>query len=114
MAANPAIEQLAKRILALSLSHPVRVAVDGRTASGKTTFADALAASIQHGRPVIRASVDGFHRPRVERYRQGRLSPDGYYEDARDLKAMRRLLLDPLGPGGDGGYVAAEANTMPS
>jgi uridine kinase len=43
----------------------------------------------------------------MERHRQGRLSPDGYYEDARDLEAMRRLLLDPLGPSGDRIYVAA-------
>ncbi|HET9867258.1 MAG TPA: hypothetical protein VFQ06_08200 [Nitrospira sp.] len=105
---HPAIEHVAERILELSLSHPVRVAVDGRTASGKTTFADALAAIMQQGaRRVIRASVDGFHRSRVERHRRGRLSPDGYYEDARDLQAMRHLLLDPLGPGGDRNYVTA-------
>jgi uridine kinase len=29
------------------------------------------------------------------------MSPEGYYRDARDLVAVRRLLLDPLGPGGD-------------
>ena len=107
-ASHPAIDDVAKRILKLSLSHPVRVAVDGRTASGKTTFADALAAIMQHGgRHVIRGSVDGFHRPSLERHRQGRMSPDGYYEDARDLEAIRHLLLDPLGPGGDGNYVTA-------
>ena len=101
-------EHVAKRIKQLRLPHPVRVAVDGRTASGKTTFADTLAATMRRlGRRVIRTSVDGFHRPRVERHRQGRLSPDGYYEDARDLEAIRRLLLDPLGPGGDRVYVAA-------
>jgi uridine kinase len=109
MATNhAAIEHVAKTILNLSLSHPVRVAVYGRTASGKTTFADALAAMMQQGgHRVIRASIDGFHRPRVERHRQGRTSPDGYYENARDLQAMRRLLLDPLGPGGDRNYVTA-------
>ena len=96
------IEEIAERIHRLRLPYPVRVAVDGRTASGKTTFADALAAAIEErGRTVIRASVDGFHRPRIDRHRQGRFSPDGYYEDARDLEALRRLLLDPLGPGGD-------------
>jgi uridine kinase len=103
---HPAVADVAKHIRGLGLSHPTRVAVDGRTASGKTTFADALAAKLeQHGDHVIRASVDGFHRPRADRYRQGRLSPDGYYEDARDLHALRRLLLDPLGPNGDRNYV---------
>lgn len=82
--------------------HPVRVAVDGRTASGKTTLANELAGAVEStGRPVIRTSVDGFHNPRGVRYRLGRMSPEGYYRDARDLAALRRLLLDPLGPRGD-------------
>lgn len=102
------ITAVAREVLALSKWHPIRVAVDGRTASGKTTFADDLAAVIgQTCRPVIRASIDGFHRPKAVRYRRGRLSPDGYYEDARDVHAMRKLLLDPLGPLGDRLYVTA-------
>lgn len=101
------IAAVADRIVSLRLPYTVRVAVDGRTASGKTTFADELACAISGaGRSVIRASVDDFHRPAAVRHRQGRLSPDGYYEDARDLDAIRRLLLEPLGPDGDGHYVA--------
>lgn len=53
---------------------------------------------------MIRASVDGFHRPRVQRYRLGRHSAEGYLDDARDWSAIRRFLLDPLGPCGDGWY----------
>jgi len=99
------VEAIAEAICSLRLSHPPRVAVDGRTASGKTAFADELAIALERfGRSVIRASIDGFHRPKAVRYRQGRLSPDGYYEDARDLGGVRRLLLDPLGPNGDGLY----------
>ena len=83
----------------------VRVGVDGRTAVGKTTFADALADHIRAtGRPVVRAGIDGFHRPKAERYARGRMSAEGYYRDARDLEAVRRHLLDPFGPGGDGRY----------
>ena len=93
---------VAERIVSLCLGHPVRVAVDGRTASGKTTFADELACALgERGKNVIRASVDGFHRPSAVRHRRGRLSPDGYYEDARDLEAVRDRLLDPLGPAGN-------------
>jgi uridine kinase len=96
------IRGVVHHIAALPRTAPVRVAVDGRTASGKTTFADELAAGIQQsGRPVIRAQIDGFHRPRVERYRRGRMSPEGYYRDARDLDALVSLLLAPLAPGGD-------------
>ena len=52
-------------------------------------------------RTVIRASVDGFHRPRAERYRRGRLSAEGYYRDARDHDAIVSQLLSPLARGGD-------------
>ncbi len=96
------IREVVHRIVALPRTAPVRVAVDGRTASGKTTFADELAAGIQQtGRSVIRAQIDGFHRPKVERYRRGRMSAEGYYRDARDLDAVVSLLLGPLAPDGN-------------
>nr|WP_315838576.1 uridylate kinase [Bradyrhizobium prioritasuperba] len=87
---------------------PIRVAIDGRTAAGKTTLADELAVAISRsGREVIRTSIDGFHRPKAERYARGRTSAEGYYHDARDLKAIIALLLAPLGPGGDRHYRTA-------
>jgi uridine kinase len=96
------IGTIADRIETKRISHPLRVAIDGRTASGKTTMADEVAAELRdRGRIVIRSSVDGFHRSRAARYMQGRLSAQGYLDDARDWSAIRRLLLEPLGPGGD-------------
>jgi len=93
---------LAERILALPAGRPVRLAVDGRTASGKSTLARELLEAIEaRGRPALVASLDGFHRPRAERYARGRLSAEGYYRDARDLEAVVRSLLAPLGPEGD-------------
>ena len=69
--------------------------------SGKTTLAEKLAAELRaRGRGVIRASADAFQRPRAERYRRGELSPDGYRGDAFDREALRRELLEPLGPEG--------------
>jgi uridine kinase len=102
------LNRLAQRITCLSLGRPVRLAVDGRTASGKTTLSDELATHIfEHGRPVIRTSIDGFHRPKIERYARGRYSAEGYYFDARDLPAIVNLLLAPLGPRGNGLYRTA-------
>jgi uridine kinase len=102
------LSRLAEMISNLEFSRPVRVAVDGRTASGKTTFTNELAAEIaRRGRAVIRTSVDGFHMPKATRYARGRYSAEGYYFDARDLAAIRALLLDPLGPGGDRQYRTA-------
>jgi uridine kinase len=99
------LDRLADRIAAFRPNEPQRVAVDGRTASGKTTFADELASALRScGREIVRTSIDGFHRPKVERYARGRYSAEGYYWDARDLPSVRRLLLEPLGPGGNRRY----------
>lgn len=96
--AEQAVLRLATYLLDLSCPHPLRAAIDGVDAAGKTTLAGALAARMKtSGRQIIRASIDGFHRPRAERYRRGPDSPEGYYADSFDLPALRRLLLDPLG-----------------
>jgi uridine kinase len=100
-----ALHALADLVEGIVCLHPVRVAIDGADAAGKTVLADELGAVLaDRGRDVIRASIDGFHRPRAERYRRGRDSPIGYYEDSFDYQLVRRILLDPLGPGGDRTY----------
>jgi uridine kinase len=72
------------------------------------TFADELADILRmRPRDVIRASVDGFHNPRAIRYRRGRSSPEGYYEDSFNYAALKEHLLDPLSPGGSRRYRAA-------
>jgi uridine kinase len=99
------LDVLAESISALGHLHPIRVAIDGPDAAGKSTLADELGAVLQErGRMVIRASVDDFHLPRVERWRRGSDSPQGYYYDSFDLPALRKALLDPLGPGGSREY----------
>lgn len=105
MGRSEALEALAERICAQRDAHPIRVAVDGIDAAGKTTLADALVSPLTaRGLSVIRASIDGFHRPRAERYQRGASSPEGYYRDSYDYPALRAALLTPLGPGGSGVY----------
>ena len=102
------LEALAERIAARRLPHPLRVAIDGVDAAGKTTLADELVGPIAaRGRPVIRASIDGFHRPRSERLQRGPDSPEGYYHDSFDYPALRAALLLPLGPSGNRRYRSA-------
>ncbi|MDV6271188.1 uridine kinase [Rhodococcus globerulus] len=85
--------------------HPLRVAVDGITAAGKTTFAAEITAALRtRGRTVIDVSMDGFHHPRAHRYRQGRDSARGYYEDAYDFATFAKVVLSLLGPRGDRRY----------
>ena len=97
--------QLADLLISLNHSHPLRIAIDGIDAAGKTMLANELVSYIEaQGRPVIRASIDSFHRPRHERYRQGPDSPEGYYHDAFDYLALKEVLLAPLGPQGSRRY----------
>ncbi len=96
------VEAVSAYLNSIETARPFRVAVDGRTACGKSTFAGALSANLaQRGRSVLHTTIDGFHNPKAVRYARGRLSAEGYYRDARDLAAIRRELLDPLGPGGN-------------
>jgi uridine kinase len=100
-----AVARVASWIAGRELEHPTRVAVDGVTASGKSTLAREITQALSElGRPVIHVSMDGFHHPRARRHRQGRESARGYYEDAYDFAALARSLLEPLGPGGDRRY----------
>jgi uridine kinase len=102
------LASLAETIASVTVPHPTRVAVDGRPAAGKTVLADELAALLRgQGRVVIRASVEGFLLPRSQRYRRGELSAEGNYDDSFDYDALRRVLLDPLGPGGDRRFLRA-------
>lgn len=95
------VQDLARQVLDLPARTPL-VAVDGVDGAGKTTFADVLAAELRAaGVPVVRTSIDGFHRPRAERYRQGRTSPAGFFEDSFDVAAFRSAVVEPLRPGGD-------------
>jgi uridine kinase len=41
------------------------------------------------------------------RYQRGRRSAEGFYRDSYDLDALRRHVLTPLGPAGDGWYAPA-------
>ncbi|MFW5841442.1 MAG: uridine kinase [Planctomycetota bacterium] len=101
------LETLAGRINAIRVDHTVRVAIDGPTAAGKTILADQLVGPLrQLGRSVIRASIDGFHNPSQVRYRNGRC-PKAYYRDSFNYQAVRKEVLDPLGPAGTGRYTPA-------
>lgn len=98
------IAELARSISKLS-SERVRVAVDGYTAAGKTTFGHELARAVRaFGRSTARASMDDFkhtwHHTREHGY--DRVTGFGYYHNAYDFTTARNLLLQPAGPGGDG------------
>jgi uridine kinase len=81
----------------------LRVGIDGFTAAGKTSLGHELARGLaERGRTTLRASLDDFKRPWSEAHRYDRLTGEGYYRNAFDIEAIRRLLLDPADPNGDG------------
>ena len=99
------LSKIAQAIGEVELPHPVRVGIDGLSASGKTIFADEIGEVLQEdGKKVVRAGLDGFHNPPEIRHRQGPMSVDGYVEDSFDYAAVREKVLQPLGPGGDRRY----------
>lgn len=91
---------LRDRVRRQSPAGRVIVAVDGLDGAGKTVFADGLAEVFaETGDAVFRAGIDGFHRPRIERYARGRRSPEGFYLDSYDYPTFRRVLIDPFRDG---------------
>lgn len=84
------VSKVADNILDLQLHHPIKVAISGITASGKTTLANELAEELRgREKEVVRTSIDNFHHPRAIRYRQGKDSAIGYYEDAHDYQKLK-------------------------
>ena len=77
---------------------PILIGIDGRSAAGKTTLADALAAHLDRGpRQVLRSSIDDFH-PAGHKYRSAerRYTPATYFAEGFEYAKLRAMLLDPL------------------
>ncbi len=101
------LARLATRILTLDHTHPVKIAIDGGSASGKTTLADELEqVLIPSGREIIRASIDGFHNPKQIRYQHGS-TPFHYFRDSFDYSSLHSWLIEPFRKGGTRSYKTA-------
>src|SRR5947208_16516204 len=96
------LDELAALVLAVVRPHPVRVAIDGCSAAGKTTLAVELAQELGNRteREIIRVSIDYFKRAPELRTAYPHDSPESYYLDSCDNEAIRDRLLAPLGPSG--------------
>ncbi|MFC2036211.1 hypothetical protein ACFLUJ_08875 [Chloroflexota bacterium] len=110
MQTNNLFNHLCVAILGYQKDLPTLVGVDGVDASGKTTLADKLVYRLKESsRQIIRAPIDGFHNPRAVRYRKGRYSPIGYYQDSFNHQLLIDKLLKPLSSG-DSEYKEAAFN----
>ncbi|HEY9291796.1 MAG TPA: hypothetical protein VIP98_11000 [Microlunatus sp.] len=96
------LDAILNRIAGVRRDHPMRVAVDGGTAAGKTSLAQELAGRhVERGGAAIRASFDFFKIPPQERARQG------FGGRVFDSHSLIKELLQPLGPGGSRRYRVA-------
>ena len=85
-----------------------RVAVDGAPEAGTAELADALVEPLKvRGRDAVRVRMEDYLRPASLRLERGREDPDSYYEDWFDLAGLRREVLDPLSPNGNGEVLPA-------
>ena len=99
------IEEIAQIINNIDVPHPIRVGIDGAGNAGKTTLANELVEPLEKlGRNVIRSTIDGFHNPPEIRRKKGKYSPIGYLQDSYNYFALKKYLLDPLGPNGSLNY----------
>jgi uridine kinase len=81
----------------------VIVAVDGLDSTA--AFADELAGSFERsGVHTVRASLEGFQRPRAARELRGTESGAGYYFDRYDTDTLKRVLIEPFRFGGSAGF----------
>lgn len=82
----------------LSLQHkkdkPVRVAVNGIEGTGKTVFSKKLTSYLNTEQlTAIQVTIDGYHFNQAMRYKQGRDSAKGYYENAyNELLFVEKVL----------------------
>jgi hypothetical protein len=103
------VRLLAPELVAVQPSrHALRVAVDGPRCADPHALAGALAVALAElGRPVLCARSDAFWRDAALRFERGRTDVAGYATEWLDTGAVRRELLQPLGPDGDGQYLSA-------
>jgi hypothetical protein len=84
----------------------VRVGVDGPVEQDTADLADAIAEILRAvAVPVARVSARDFLRARSIRLEYGRDDPDAFFDLWYDFPALRREVLDPLGPGGRGTWL---------
>ncbi|MFC0604147.1 hypothetical protein [Winogradskyella pulchriflava] len=96
MSEKETFELITNRILSIQKDKrkPVRIAINGIEGTGKTVMAEKLTEYLNSKNiRAIQVSIDGFHFKKEVRYKQGRDSAKGYYEDSYDEIAFVEKVL---------------------
>lgn len=84
---NETFELIRRSILRIQekKGKPILIAINGIEGTGKTVFAEKFTKYLKSNKTeAIQVSIDGFHFNKNHRYKQGRDSAKGYYEDSYD------------------------------
>lgn len=94
------LSRLLNEIESLRPEGRILVAIDGVDGAGKTHLARELAdlAQSRASRPIVCVSIDGFHRPKVERVEAG-TGPEGFYFGSYRYDVFRACVVDALRAG---------------
>lgn len=83
-----------------------RIGLDGLAECGSDTLAEEIAAELSIiGRPTVRVSTAWWWRPAALRLEHGREDVESLLSGWVDVGALRREVLNPLGPVGTGGHL---------
>lgn len=100
------LDLLAADLVSAAGGGRLRVAVDGPLPAAPDRLAAELAVALRaQGRMVAVLSADTFWRDASVRLEHGRHDVHAYGHDWLDVPALRREVLDPLGPAGSGRYL---------
>ncbi|MFB9236441.1 uridine kinase [Plantactinospora siamensis] len=97
------VAEVAELIATARPADRLRVALDGAPAAAPDRLADALIDPLRvRGRPAVHLRSADFLRPASLRFEQGRTNPDSFYLGWLDETGLRREVLEPAGPAGNG------------
>ena len=100
-------DEVAELLLATAVTGvALRVALDGTGVARPHQLGDALREPLRaQGREVAHIRAETFWRDASLRFEHGRHDVTAFRDDWLDVAALRREVLGPLGPGGNGGYL---------
>ncbi|MCK5050612.1 MAG: hypothetical protein KAS53_02645 [Candidatus Cloacimonetes bacterium] len=92
------VEYIIETIKALKKDKPLIIVFDGVDTSGKTTLANSVFESMQEQKLFnpLRIQIDKFHNSRNVRIQKGDLSPEGFFYDSFDHKAIFQNIINPI------------------
>jgi hypothetical protein len=97
--------RLVEEICRVGVGHPIRTAVDGPPATSPHELARAMVEPLRVlGRDPVLVAAETFWRDASLRLEYGHEDVDAYLTWL-DAAALRREVLDPLGPGGSGRHL---------